>query len=238
MTVIKQYNSNTSAWETIVVGAQGPQGFQGNQGNQGNQGFQGNQGYQGFQGAFGGPQGDQGAAGISNGLTIPISQYGRFPSTLAVRTGISTSLLSAHPFVVTTTSTYDRIAARTGTVTVPGSARLGIYNSNGSEPTTRVIDAGSISYTTSSTLYEITINQTLSPGVYWLAMNVATGSSSWQGYAASSDNTMFQLMESATSTNLLQTAFHPDSVVGIPSPFGTVGYSAQTAPAVFLRRSA
>lgn len=38
MTVIKQYNTNTSTWDTIVVGAQGAQGIQGIQGPTGPQG--------------------------------------------------------------------------------------------------------------------------------------------------------------------------------------------------------
>lgn len=193
----------------------------------------------------GGPEGPQGATGatgatgISNALTIPIGQYGRFPAPMAPRSSIFTDLLSAHPFVVTTTSTYDRIAARTGIVSISGSARLGIYNSNGTEPTTRVIDAGSISYTTSNTTYEITINETLAPGVYWLAMNVASGSSTWQGFLGDSDRTMFQIMTSAATTTMPQTAFENTSVVGIPATWGPVVYSStNNAPAVFIRRSA
>ena len=50
MTVIKQYNTGTSTWDTIVVGSAGAQGSQGNQGVQGAQGNQGVQGNQGISG--------------------------------------------------------------------------------------------------------------------------------------------------------------------------------------------
>jgi len=183
-----------------------------------------------------GDTGSAGAAGISNALTIPIGQWGRYPAPMTVRTDIFYGYLMAHPFVVTTTSTYDRIAVRTGGVSISGSARLGIYNSNGCEPTTRVIDAGSISFTDSNTTYAITINVTLSPGVYWLAMNIASGFASWQGYAPTSDQGMFQLMQSETLTGIFTSVFA--DVAGIPSTLSGIGYSAINAAAVFVRRSA
>ena len=148
------------------------------------------------------------------------------------------NLLMAHPFIVTTTSTFDRIAARTGTVTTAGTTQLGIYNGNGTNPTTRVIDAGAISYSASSTTYAITISVTLSPGVYWLAFNINSGSSTWQGYGPYNDRTMFQLMSDENSTSMLQTAFNASSASGCPADFGALQYTGWSAGAVFLRRSA
>jgi hypothetical protein len=77
------------------------------------------------------------------------------------------------PFYVFETKTFDRIAVRTqstfsGTATV----RLGIYNNDSTtaKPSTVSLDAGTVSCTTASTTYEITISKTLTKGWYWLAM--------------------------------------------------------------------
>jgi hypothetical protein len=79
------------------------------------------------------------------------------------------------PFFVPVTTTFDRIAIRTGT-TFSGTAsvRLGIYNSSAGLPSTVVLDAGTVSATALSTSYTITISQQLTPGVYWLAANSQT----------------------------------------------------------------
>jgi len=79
------------------------------------------------------------------------------------------------PFFVPVTTTFDRIAIRTGT-TFSGTAsvRLGIYNNSGGKPSTVVLDAGTVSATALSTSYTITISQQLTPGLYWLAANSQT----------------------------------------------------------------
>jgi hypothetical protein len=53
----------------------------------------------------------------------------------------------------------------------PATVRLGIYNDNGGVPSTVALDAGTVSVTAGSTLYAITISQTLSAGWYWMALN-------------------------------------------------------------------
>jgi hypothetical protein len=221
--------TGVTATPVVVNNLVGPQGAAGPKGDTGLKGDTGAKGDTG-------DTGSAGAAGISTALTIPIGKWGRYPAPMALRTDIYDGYVMAHPFVVTTTSTYDRIAVRTGSVTSSGSARLGIYNSNGCEPTTRVIDAGSISFSTANTNYAITINVTLSPGVYWLAMNIASGFASWQGYASTSDQGMFQLMQSESTTGILTSAFA--NAVGIPSTLSGVGYDTIGAAAVFVRRSA
>jgi hypothetical protein len=53
--------------------------------------------------------------------------------------------------------------------------RLGIYNNSSSDqPSTVLLDAGTVSPTAANTGYEITISQTLSQGWYWLAINCQT----------------------------------------------------------------
>jgi hypothetical protein len=79
------------------------------------------------------------------------------------------------PFFVPVTTTFDRIAIRSGTsFSGTASVRLGIYNSTSGLPSTVLLDAGTVSATAFTTTYTITINQQLTPGVYWLAANSQT----------------------------------------------------------------
>jgi hypothetical protein len=81
------------------------------------------------------------------------------------------------PIFIPSTLTFDRISVRT-TSNFSGTAvaRMGIYNNDPatSKPTTVVLDAGTISMTAINTAYEITINQTLTAGMYWLAFVIQT----------------------------------------------------------------
>jgi hypothetical protein len=82
------------------------------------------------------------------------------------------------PFFVRQTYTFTRIAFNTGSTSVTGTGlvRLGIYNNNSStdQPSTVLLDAGTVSVTANNTQYTITISQQLNPGVYWLALNTIT----------------------------------------------------------------
>lgn len=79
------------------------------------------------------------------------------------------------PFFVPETTTFDRIAIRSGSsFSGTASVRLGIYNSSNGQPSTVLLDAGTVSVTTSNQSVEITISQQLTRGVYWLAANSQT----------------------------------------------------------------
>jgi hypothetical protein len=68
--------------------------------------------------------------------------------------------------------TLDRISLRSGTHSVTGNTRLGIYNNGITNlPTTVLLDAGVVSVTSASANFEITISQVVSEGWYWLAIN-------------------------------------------------------------------
>ena len=74
------------------------------------------------------------------------------------------------PIYVPSTTTLDRIAITTSaTFSGTGTVRLGIYKDSGGIPSTVVLDAGTVSPTAASTIYEITISQSLNAGFYWLA---------------------------------------------------------------------
>jgi hypothetical protein len=100
------------------------------------------------------------------------------------------------PFLVSETTTFDRIAIRTSsatwTATNTATIRLGIFNDNNGFPSTVALDAGTVNPSANNTTYEITINQTLSPGIYWLAFNIISPSNtgSYQGNTSTSFNNM------------------------------------------------
>jgi hypothetical protein len=89
------------------------------------------------------------------------------------------------PIVITSTGTLDRIQINTGTsFSGTASVRLGMYNMSSTTglPSTVLFDAGTVSCTAASTNYSITISQSVTPGVYYLAANMqtaATTSSFW-----------------------------------------------------------
>lgn len=78
------------------------------------------------------------------------------------------------PLLLSST-TLDRIALRTdSTFSGTASVRLGIYNNDSTTntPSTVLVDAGTTAPTAAATGYEITINQAVTSGLYWLAFNM------------------------------------------------------------------
>jgi hypothetical protein len=139
------------------------------------------------------------------------------------------------PFYVPQTTTFDRIGCRTasgfsGTATV----RLGIYNNGTNVPTTVVLDAGTLSATSASTFYEITINQQLSAGWYWLAFNSQTNATT-NSFSFNSPVPAWGYMNTATNYNRRITR-EQTGVTGAFATAGTLNTGASTsAPGVLLR---
>jgi hypothetical protein len=119
-----------------------------------------------------------GSSGLTSGTYYTTSSNTNTTSTATTTTGVVSYL----PFLVERTTTFDRIACRTGsTVTGTSTVRLGIYNNSNKKPTTVLLDAGTVAANATSTIFSITINQTLNPGWYWLAhvVNSTTGTYSF-----------------------------------------------------------
>lgn len=90
------------------------------------------------------------------------------------------------PFLLGETKTFDRIALTTrNTYAGTGSVRLGIYNNDSTtgKPSTVILDAGTVATTAASTVYQITISQSLTAGAYWLVFNMQTAAAT-PNYAA------------------------------------------------------
>lgn len=116
-------------------------------------------------------------------ITTPIyvtQQYTANTSNASTTSGITSNRLYYLPYLITTSTTFDRIAIEhLGAVGGASSVvRLGIYSSTSSLPSTLVLDAGTIDLTTAIAFKTITINQTLTPGLYFLAVvaQVTSGS--------------------------------------------------------------
>jgi len=116
--------------------------------------------------------------------------------------------------------------------------RLGIYNNNAAtgKPSTVVLDAGTVATTAASTIYQITISQSLNAGTYWLAFNMQTAAAapSFGGVITTTASSLGYL---ASTTG----AVYPDAGIWIESSitgaFATAGTltSAYFGPSCMLR---
>jgi len=79
-------------------------------------------------------------------------------------------------FPVSVATTFDRIGVEITGAVASSTVRLGIYNIVNSLPTTLVLDAGTVDSSTTGAK-EITISQTLQPGLYLLLAAPQTGAS-------------------------------------------------------------
>lgn len=129
------------------------------------------------------------------------------------------------PIYLPTSTTFDRIAAQTassfsGTATL----RLGIFNADTStgKPSTVVLDAGTVSCTAASTVYAITISQTLTAGWYWLAA-VTQGSATTNAFVRVSN--VSSLINVALSPTAL-TGFYQGWAQTITGSFSTASVTA------------
>lgn len=143
------------------------------------------------------------------------------------------------PIYIDQTTTVDRIAIRTantfaGTATV----RLGIYNNDATtgQPSTVLLDAGTVSATVASTNYEITINQTLTTGFYWVAMaQQGTAPTTSTYFGNSIGSTVNLLMASFNSPGgNANVGYIQNSVTGAFATAANLSLSASTT-IVYLR---
>ncbi len=246
--------------DSTVPGPTGPTGPTGATGPTGPQGEQGIQGVAGATGATGptGPQGDTGLTGATGptgptgatgatGATGPtgvVSSFGftsgnyyTFPhSSFTSATYGTADRTNYVQFYVPESTTFNRIACRTGN-SFSGTAevRMGIYNNSGFQPSTVLLDAGTVSCTTNNTTYEITISQTLAEGWYWLAWNPQTTATTnqFQGGASAISNGFMAFLNAnlGAATTYTQTGVTGAFATASSLSFGT------NPPLVALRKS-
>jgi len=93
-----------------------------------------------------------------------------------------TTNLVVQPFYLGASATAVRLAVQVATSAASGVMRLGIYSNSASEdyPSTLLLDAGTVSTATTGAK-QITISQSLTAGLYWLAYLSTTGAPNLYG---------------------------------------------------------
>ena len=147
------------------------------------------------------------------------------------------------PVWVPNTVTLDRLGVYcTGSV-AGAQARLGIYNNDTSTdtPGTLLLDAGQVAAVTNATFYSITIDQSLSPGLYWFAV-ASQGSTTpnLRTFQSTMLSPMIWGLSSASPGTLSGgfAGYVRSSVTGaLPSP-ASVSSTTSTAAVVIVARTA
>jgi len=181
---------------------------------------------------------------LVKGLFLPY-QSGFYYRTLLNTIGIVTPTHETTyytPIFINGSNNYDRIALRTvsgfvGTATV----RLGIYADTSGIPSTLVLDAGTVSATSANATFQITINQTLATGFYWLAFcqqSTAPTGSAYSGNAASTINGNLSIFSGGTGapTSNLISGYTQSSVTGAFANAGTLT-AATSSVYTWIRKS-
>ena len=121
-----------------------------------------------------------------------------------------------------------------GTATV----RLGIYNASSTtgKPSTVYLDAGTVSCTSSGTIYEITISSTPPAGYYYLAFNMQTAGTT-NNFGHIDAASPWGYMRTATNYNRLPGRFE-NSVTGAFATAGTLNTGQSSNIAVVVLRAA
>jgi hypothetical protein len=174
---------------------------------------------------------DLASVGI-NILKFLSGQYYRSPIVAASADRTVTNNTTTYtPIYIPESTTFDRIAMQTrATFVGTSTVRLGIYNNTNGQPSTLILDAGTVTATAATTVYEITISQTLAAGFYWLAFcqQTAPATSSYAGFGGANNVAVAIVGFGATapSGNVL-CAFTQGSVTGAFANAGTLSNSGQ-----------
>lgn len=187
--------------------------------------------------AMAGPPGPEGPAGDSSYSMGGYESQAYYGAVHIANAGAGTTVESTtyyHAFYVSETTTFDRIACRagagfSGTATV----RLGIYNNSTNRPSTVLLDAGTVSVTSAAT-FQITINQEITPGWYWLAFNSQTAAAT-NNFAHIAPVPTWGYMTTQSNYNRIPAR----QETGITGPFATAGTLSTavifSCPGVLLR---
>jgi len=134
------------------------------------------------------------ATSAQNFLKPPVGVYYRTPTNNVTTTGTanvaSTNVTYYTPIRFSESVTLDRIAITTNFTGFSGTAsvRLGIFANTNGKPGALILDAGTVAPIAAATSYAITINQALSAGFYWVAMNTITAATTNVYYSVANAN--------------------------------------------------
>jgi hypothetical protein len=134
-------------------------------------------------------------------------------------------------------TTFTKIGILVTTLQAGKVARLGIYNWSGGKSTTLVLDAGTVSLGTSG-ISEITISQTLSAGVYSLAIIADSSTAEVRGAQTSVQvaSFMYGLNDVNSGTNTIM-QYEAGTGSTLPSTASTspINLITNNPPLVWLR---
>jgi hypothetical protein len=130
--------------------------------------------------------GPTGPTGPPAALAYISGTYYRTPYALVSQTA-TLDRLHYVPLLVPVSTSLDRLVITTAS-TFSGTAvvRLGLYTENAGKPDSLIVDAGTVSCTAASTAYQITINNSVGPGFFFVAavMQTAATTSTFLGTGA------------------------------------------------------
>ena len=171
-----------------------------------------------------------------------VGNYYRVPFTSNATSSQSFTAQATYyqPYFINQATTFDRIATITGTSwSGTGTVRLGIYADNNGVPGNLILDAGTVTPTGINQLHQITINQSISAGLFWMAFNIQTPATTTSFYGVTSSGPFNALLGNVYATansanpfmSLVQTG-----VTGAFSNAGTVAFNI-AGPYTSLRLS-
>lgn len=173
----------------------------------------------------------------SSGSTIPNNGYAlnRYNYGLAVAAtsggAINANRLYATPYIVGETTLFTRIGMRVSSA-IAGNARLGIYNWDDGIPSSIILDCGTVSTGTTGEK-EITISQSLSPGIY--ALGIVFDAAPSVALATERDLINY-LVGDATSTSNDVWMYMSHTYGALPATFSSPVYSAVQPPSLWMRK--
>jgi len=172
-------------------------------------------------------------------LAIPSTYYITTPYASHTNIAATQSRTNYIPIYVPVTTSFDRIAILTGT-NLSGTAtiRMGIYANNTAtgQPSTLILDAGTVTASTINTIVQITISQSLSAGFYWLAMNTQTAAAvnTYTGIANATFLVNNLMPYKSSPTANFATGWREENITGAFTTAGTL-LQLGSSPNVWLR---
>jgi hypothetical protein len=232
-----------------VTGPTGPTGPTGANGNPSTvTGPTGPTGPTGATSTVTGPTGATGATGPTGSGSGAATQGGFQSSATALYVGwglsgsvggfltLVTNRVYYNAFVVGQSATFTKMGIQVTTAEAGKVARLGIYNWSNGKSTTLVLDAGTVSLAATG-IVEATISQTLSPGVYSLAIISDGTTAAIRALSVAVQGFMYGLVDiSSTSTNTCG-QYQAGSGTTLPSTATTTPTNQQTntPPGIYMR---
>lgn len=159
--------------------------------------------------------------------------WGTFAPAFAATT-LTVNVLYARPFIVPVRRSFDRLGCNVSTAaTAGGLLRMGLYAPGQGVPGALLVDAGTVDSTTTGAK-ELTISQTLNPGLYYVAIVAQTVGCVIGGLSQSTGNPWGNSLTPPTGVNISTHSFTLAAGAVLPTTYTPTGYSS-LVPGVCLR---